>query len=113
MSTVDLESGTVAPGDEPIVNAGSAERGVRVGAVVVLLALAFAGGFVARGSAGVTDPSRVDPPNGVDQLAPALDESQLRGGLPSGHPPIGQPGSTTTPSAGPTAVKPLSPSGKP
>lgn len=92
-------------------------RSLRLGYVVVLMALAFAGGFLARGSADMSGtPVQTVPGVSVPQgggTGPALDESQLRGGLPSGHPPIS---ATTSPSGALTSPSPApspTPSGSP
>ena len=69
-------------------DAEPARPGYRVplGLAVVLMAIAFGAGFAARSPESAQVP--VVPNPGTIQRAPALDDGQLRGGLPSGHPPI-------------------------
>ena len=96
MSELDSPQGTDT---EPV------RPGYRVplGLAVALMAIAFGAGFAARSPQAVQPPLVPDP--GTVQRAPALDDGQLRGGLPSGHPPIDGSGSPVpVPTATATAV---------
>ncbi len=67
----------------------AADGRLGLAAVALLMALMFVGGFVARGTVGPASPEQISPSVGNNEPAPALDDTQLRGGLPSGHPPVG------------------------
>jgi len=93
---------------------GGAERPpsllrVHVDAWVVAAAvvISFAGGFVFGGlgeKESTSDPGIEQVPSSFATFAPPLDESQLQGELPSGHPVIVDPNVTTT--GAPTASTP-------
>lgn len=90
--------------DHRAVVGRSAQIRVGTGMVVVLMAVAFAAGFAARGSFGSDPLPSTVPATDVAPNAPALDPNQLQGGLPSGHPPVsGQTGVPATPSGTPSA----------
>lgn len=70
--------------------------GVALWLVVVLMAVSFAAGFAFRGYAAGTAPAPAPftgvSPTGTQpaptQPAPPLNDQQLGGTLPSGHPPV-------------------------
>jgi len=77
---------------------------VRVEAWVlgIVAMIAFGGGFVFGGlgdDAPASDPGFEQVPPPVESIAPPLDDSQLRGGLPSGHPAIAEPDAPGTPTS--------------
>jgi hypothetical protein len=85
-------------------------QSVRLGYVVVLMAVAFAGGFVARGMSGPeSQPVQIQPGEVGGRTAPALDRDQLQGDLPAGHPPIdslpASPDASDPPSTTPQATQ--------
>lgn len=55
-------------------------------AVIVLMAIAFAGGFLVRGMGSPSGDAEQAPV--TTQQAPALSEDQFGGQLPAGHPPV-------------------------
>lgn len=63
---------------------------VELWVVVILMGVAFTAGVLARGSGSkpATDLNTTFGQSGV--VAPPLDDQQIQGGLPQGHPPIDQ-----------------------
>lgn len=87
---------------------------VQLWVAVALMAVGFAGGFLARGigsqpSAPTTGSGQTSTlpgggaPGGAGELAPPLTEDQLNQGLPPGHPVVGTPNPVSSTSPKPSA----------